>query len=138
MLLISLSFKQLTRFGVKHYQIQTFYTHNILCTHLSLSSSRPSTIAFLSLTIATSFFISCCSFFLSQDVFRCSAHTNIFQAQISARFSFSSVVHSAQFHPQKSSPGFSISLLSSCSTVGCSSSSSWVLPLHMFENRDDT
>lgn len=92
MLLISLSFKQLTLFGVKHYQIQTFYTHtHTLCTHLSLSSSRPSTIAFLSLTIATSFFISSCSFFLSQDVFRCSAHTHThtFHAQISGRFSFS-------------------------------------------------
>lgn len=46
-----------------------------LYTHLILSSSRPSTIAFLSSTISTSFAISSSSLFLCHAVFRCSAPT---------------------------------------------------------------
>lgn len=53
-----------------------------LLTHLSLSSSRPSTMVFLSLTISNSFSISCFSFCLSQAVFRCSAQADSFYSEV--------------------------------------------------------
>lgn len=52
-------------------------------------------------------------------------HTNTFF--VSLRLSF--LFHVELCCPLKVSPGFSISLLSSCSTVGCCSSRSWVFPL---------
>ena len=51
------------------------------------------------------------------------SNTKLHQCQICQ------LVHAVSY--TDATPGFSISLRSSCSTLGCSSSRSWVLPLHM-------